>query len=307
MISGCLNLLEGFRWSYSKLETAESCPFAFKKLYIDHVSPAENPFAQMGNLCHELLAGFALKKNAVYDLLPAFQSGFRQCVTAPWPPYPAGMEQRNYEKLCSYFRQFQGLGKTDILLVEQKLIGALAGRPFSGILDLVLLDEMGRLCIIDYKTSGMSAYSGKHLERHKHQLFLYACLYEQTYGKRPDRLCFDMIKEDRQLSFPWDAAQQEQSLQWADAVMCRTEKRMERYFESLLPEQQHIQRMLCKGFSASQCRKELGLSKRTIQRMLMEIDETALAICGQREPSGGFGCQYICSARQVCDEGGKEM
>lgn len=295
-------ILEGFRWSYSKLDIAAECPYSFKKIYLDHLPPAENAFAQTGSLCHQLLADYALRKRESFELLPAFEQAFRR-VKAPWPPYPAGVQLRTHDKLCRYFRGFRGFGEAEVLAVEEKLIWTIAGRPFSGILDLVLRDRDGSLCVVDHKTGSLSEFQGQRLERHKMQPLLYSFLYSQCHGGTVDWLVFNLCKEDRWLTYRWTAFQERQALSWTASVMDLTEGLMNRYYRFLTPLQQKLQLALIKGDSLMQARRRLRLSSRRLQYLMMEMDETAMALCGQRERPGGFGCRFICSARDYCDDG----
>ena len=240
---------------------------------------------------------------ASYELLPAFEAGFRRRVKAPWPPWPNDLEKRAREKIGAYFSAFQGFGAYEVLAVEQKLITEIAGRPFSGIPDLVLRNEEGRLCIVDHKSSGIQSYRGKQLERHKRQLYLYAHLYSQCFGFNIDDLAFNLFKEGRWIRFPNTRMDQEATLSWVASAMSHTESLLERYFQFLTPLEQRLQLALLSGKSIRQISNELGLSRRRCQMMLLDMDEAALAICGRKESPGGFGCRHICSARNCCEEG----
>ena len=298
-----MSLLDGFRWSYSKLDTAASCPFAFKKTYLDHVPDDNNPFAQAGTLCHDLLASYALGKLACYDLLPTFEKRYRKEVKAAWPSFSLNMEERTYEKIASYFRTFSGFSFARVLMVEEKLIGTVAGRPFSGIMDLVVRDHDGRIIIIDHKSSGISEYRGRKLARHKKQLFLYAHLLRQCCGIQADAVAFNLFKENQWIELPWTELDEADAISWAGGIMGAVEGLSACFFDKLPALQQTIQLLRMEGKSPSAIRKELHLSPRRFNRLMMEMDEAALLMLGRKEPAGDFGCQFICSARQHCEEG----
>lgn len=300
-----MSLLTGFRWSYSKLDVACSCPFAFKKVYLDHCEEAENPFAQVGTLCHDLLAQYEQDKLAAYDLLPAFEKRVKKEVTAAWPAYPADLSDRTMHKIRSYLRSFRGFTFRRILMVEEKLIGTVAERPFSGVLDLVVEDEQGRIVIIDHKSSGMNEYRGKRLSHHARQLFLYAHLLRQRHFIETDAVVFNLFKEGQWIEIPWTAEAETEAVRWAEETMTDLEDTVDAYFSKLTDIQQQIQRMQLAGQPMTAIRKALHLSKKKLQRYLMEMDETAIIICGKKEPAGGYGCQHICSARNCCEEGGE--
>lgn len=297
-------LMTGFRWSFSKLDAANSCLFGFKKTHIDHQPPAENAFAQIGTLCHELLEDYALGKKAVYDLLPAFEKGYRKQITAVWPPYPSGLAEKTHAKIADYFRSFRGFNVNEVKMAEKKLVGTLAGRPYSGILDLVATDAHNKLLIIDHKSSGLSEYRGQKLEQHKMQLLLYAALLRQQTGQQADVLAFNLFKEGVWIRFPWSQEDEDLAIEWAEAIMKNTEHQMDAYFSSLTPPQQSLQRLLLVGHTPVQARRALNLSSTRYRRMMLEMDEAALIFLGHKEPAGDYGCQFICSARNCCEEGG---
>lgn len=299
-----MNLLSGFRWSYSKLDVACSCPFAFKKIYLDHCKEAENPFAQVGTLCHDLLAQYELGKLASYDLLPLFAKRAQKEVTAEWPVFPLDLADRTFAKISAYFRRFSGFKFRRILLVEEKIVGTVSGRPFSGVLDLVAEDEQGRIVIVDHKSSGMSEYRGRRLRHHARQLFLYAHLLRQRFLLETDAVVFNLFKEGEWIEIPWTKAAEEEAISWATGIMAAVEGLVSCYFGKLPEPAQRIQELLIGGKSTTTIKKTLHLSARRMRRYLLEMDELAQLVCGMKEPSGDYGCRNICSARLHCDEGG---
>lgn len=299
-----MSLLSGFRWSYSKLDVAAACPFAFKKTYLDHLPEEPNPFAQLGTLCHDLLASYALGKLACFDLLPAFEKRYPKEVRAPWPAFPLNMEERSYEKVVSYFRHFTGIPCTRVLMVEEKLIGNVAGRPFSGILDLVIEDPNGRIVIVDHKSSGVSEYRGRKLAHRLKQLFLYAHLLKQCRGIQTDAVAFNLFKERQWIKVPWTDLEESIAVGWAQGIMAAMEGLVDCYFDKLTTHQQKLQLLLMEQQRPALIRKELHLSPRRLKWLMLEMDEAALNTLGQKGTAGDFGCQFICSVRRHCEEGG---
>ena len=299
-----MSVLDGFRWSFSKLEVAASCPFAFKKIYMDGVKPAANPFAQLGSLCHDLLARHEQGELAVYDLLPAFLKRYPKIVNAEWPAFPLNLEERTCQRIADYFRVFNGFPFRRILMVEEKLIGTLCDRPFSGIIDLLAEDQNGRIILVDHKTSSISEYRGRKLQHHKRQLLLYAHLLRQCCHIQVDAIAFNLIKEGEWLEFPWSELEESCAVSWALGIMGAVEGLAAVYYEQLPPVKQQLQQLMMQGHSSRSIRTELHLSPRRMKRYLMEMDELALIFLEQKASAGDFGCQYICSARSHCEEGG---
>ena len=299
-----MSLLAGFRWSFSKLEVAASCPFAFKKIYLDGAKPAANPFAQLGSLCHDLLARFEQGELAVYDLLPAFEKRYRKEVNAEWPAFPLNLEERTCLRISDYFRTFSGFPFRRILMVEEKLIGTLCGRPFSGIIDLLAEDQDGRIILVDHKTSSISEYRGRKLQHHKRQLLLYVHLLRQCCHIQVDAIAFNLIKEGQWLEFTWTELEESCAVSWALGIMGAVEGLAAVYYEQLAPVKQQLQKLMMQGRSSRSIRTELHLSPRRMKRYLLEMDELALIYLEQKASAGDFGCQHICSARSQCEEGG---
>lgn len=299
-----MSLMNGFRWSFSKLETAASCPFAFKKLYLDNKKPEPNPFAQLGTLCHDLLAAYADGTLAAFDLLPCFEKRYPREVTAQWPAFPVTLEDQTREKIASYFCRFSGLPFARFLMVEEKLIGSVDGHPFSGILDLVAETSDGRIVIVDHKSSGMSEYRGRRLAHHLRQLFLYAHLLKQCCGIQADAVAFNLFKENQWIELPWTQQQEDEAISWAAGMMVAMESLICAYFQKLTLQQQSLQQLLLQKLPAKEIRTQLHLSPYRLNRLMREMDEVALMVLGQKETSGDYGCQHICSARSYCDEGG---
>lgn len=299
-----MNILRDFRWSFSKLEVASSCPFAFKKIYMDAMTPDKNAFAQLGSLCHDLLARYAVGKLATYDLLSAFVKRYPKEVKSEWPSFPQNLEERTYQRIADYFCTFNGFPFRRILMVEKKLIGTLCGRPFSGILDLLVEDQDGKLVIVDHKTSGISEYRGRKLQHHKRQLLLYAYLLRQCCHIQVDAIAFNLIKEGQWLEFSWSEMEESCAVSWALGIMGAIEGLANVYYEHLTPIKQRLQAFLMQGHSPKSIRAELKLSPRKMKRYLLEMDELALMFLEQKRTAGDFYCQHICSARSCCDEGG---
>lgn len=299
-----MSILEGFRWSFSKLEVAASCPFAFKKIYMDGVKPAANPFAQLGSLCHDLLARYVKGELAIYDLFPAFTKRYPKEVVSEWPAFPLNLEERAYLRIADYFRTFSGFSFRRILMVEEKLIGTLCDRPFSGILDLLVEDQDGRIVLIDHKTSSISEYRGRKLQHHKRQLLLYAHLLRQCCHIQVDAIAFNLIKEGQWLEFTWSELEESCAVSWALGIMGAVEGLADVYYERLTPIKQKLQELLIQGRSSKSIRTELNLSPRKMKRYMLEMDELSLLFLEQKRTAGDFYCQHICSARSYCDEGG---
>ena len=171
-------------------------------------------------------------------------------------------------------------------------------------LDLVAETSDGRIVIVDHKSSGMSEYRGRKLAHHLRQLFLYAHLLKQCCGIQADAVAFNLFKENQWIELPWTQRQEDEAISWAAGMMAAMESLVCIYFQKLTPREQSIQQLLLQNLPARDIRTQLHLSPRRLNRLMREMDEVALMVLGQKETSGDYGCQHICSARSYCDEGG---
>ena len=86
--------------------------------------------------------------------------------------------------------------------------------------------------------------------------------------------------------------------------MAVSEQLVSSYCKKLSYSQQNLQTLLSKQLSDKEIRRQLHLSPRRMNRLMLEMDELAFMVLGQKEPAGDYGCQNICSARSYCEEGG---
>lgn len=200
----------GYGWSPSQLEMYRMCPHAFfvsRVLGLEpHPEPAEGLDArQLGSIYHEileqvyravpeekrterqsLLAALPAVARRVLDEAPE-REGFR--ATAWWRQTRAEIEEnvrRSLERLADLDDGFapvafeERFGRETALVVDGE-----GGDSFRlrGIIDRVDANSGGEIRVIDYKTAGPYAYTGKTLaEGDKLQLPLYALAARDALG-----------------------------------------------------------------------------------------------------------------------------
>lgn len=191
------NIPEGFKWSFSKLQSWAQCPMSFKLQYLDRLPDEDNAFSQYGTFCHKLLEQYAKGELPDFLLADAYQEGYDEAVTAPWPPWPKGMPQKYFDQGLAYFESFEGFGDSyDILSAEKRFEIDIGGYPFVGVADLVLRDKSsGDITVVDHKSKSSSTMS-KDLSEYRRQLYVYAMYVKQEYGVYPRYLKFNLFREN---------------------------------------------------------------------------------------------------------------
>lgn len=223
-------LPDGFRWSYSKLTTFERCPQCFLLQYLERRPRRDNAFAEFGTLCHSLLERWATGKLASFDLSAQYAAEYDQAVEHPFPPFPAGMGAKYYETGLAYFDGFAGFGSEyDVLEAEERFEITIRGHPFVGIADLILRhNETDALMLMDHKTTAHRSML-KRLPTQIRQLYLYALYVQHKYGRFPDLLRFNMLRDDAFIDEPFDTSTYNETVLWIDNMIraAETEQRWE--------------------------------------------------------------------------------
>lgn len=221
-------LPEGFRWSFSKLESYEHCPMMFKLAYIDNVKEQGNGFSDFGTLCHEILEGWANGSIPFFAMAEEYESRYDKAVVNPFPPFPRGMANKYYEQGLAYFENFDEFdGKYDILEVEDKFTFEIDGYTFVGIADLIVRNrETGRIEVIDHKSKSMATMK-KDLPTFRKQLYIYAHHVKLKYGEFPDKLMFNMFRENEWVIESFDEQTYHDTLAWITETIHKIEAEKE--------------------------------------------------------------------------------
>ena len=176
-------------------------------------------FSDYGSYMHKLielyLQGFLEKE----ELTGAYLSGFRRNVRGKAP---------SNKIFKSYFDQgYDYLSEIDFpylspIGVEQRVDFHVGGKPFTGIIDCVAMDD-GKLVILDNKSRALKPRSGHQkptasdaeLDSYLRQLYLYSVPMEQLYHTYPDRLEFNCFRTGQLISEPFRQEEFEKTKEWA--------------------------------------------------------------------------------------------
>ena len=208
-------------FSHSQLVSVEECPYAYYLLKAAGIKPVENAFAQAGILAHQLLEGWAKGEIAIRDLPVLWTQRFNQAVTAEFPHYLAvkGYATKLFESILTYFKHFEGFPDYVIVGAEQKFQSSIAGERFVGIADLILRNKnTGKLVIVDFKSCSLSSFKKNKVQMYR-QLLLYSKHCADTFGEFPEKLRFELIKENTYDECPFDREDFVAARLWAETVI----------------------------------------------------------------------------------------
>lgn len=215
-ISTTNHLPDDIVWSYSKLTTYEHCPLAFKLQYLDRCPQTNNAYAEYGTLCHELLEKWATGELAAFELGDQYRQGFDKTITHSFPPFPKGLGAKYFDAGIRYFDTFAGFGEhLEILASEKRFTTTVGGRPFVGIVDLLLSDpETGDIILMDHKSASLSSMKKK-VAKQLRQLYLYAGFVRERHGTFPTRLILNLFREMEWINTAFDPTAFEEASAWA--------------------------------------------------------------------------------------------
>ena len=95
-------------------------------------------------------------------------------------------------------------------------ISSLAGERFVGVIDLILKnEETGGYVLVDHKSSSQSSFNRSRTAMYR-QLFLYAKYLADHYGCFPERLRFNLFRENSADEQPFRPEAYMEAVQWAE-------------------------------------------------------------------------------------------
>lgn len=220
-------LKEGHKYSFSQLESFASCPFGYYLQKIEHNPDlVSNAFASQGTLIHDLLDLWAKGMIPAEKLPEEYARRYPEEVKERWPRMleTKGYAEKAYQLGYDYFSNFDCFEGYDIVATEEKFEIDIAGRPFVGIVDMIMKDsKTGELIVLDHKSKSLDAFKKAEDEMYRQQLIYSKFVYEK-YGKFPDLLMFNLFKENGlKKQRPFSKEQYEETLKWAEDIIVKIE------------------------------------------------------------------------------------
>jgi CRISPR/Cas system-associated exonuclease Cas4 (RecB family) len=172
--------------SKSKVNTYLKCPREFKFQYIDEIEVKPNKYMALGSDVHLIAEKFTDKfednlddvdiQNELIKVANDLDIGY-------------GLDE-HIDNLGLFFNEVFVENDYKLFSNEEYLIDK--KNMFSGICDIILEDENGKLTVIDYKTSNSNSFSKYRLE-----LCYYKLLVENVYHKPVNRVGVFFTKNGR--------------------------------------------------------------------------------------------------------------
>lgn len=287
-------ILDGMRWSFSSVNTYNTCPQAFRFGYLDALPKVNNAFSDWGTFMHSIMESYFLGELEFFELSQIYVDGYEDNVKCRFPPNKfCDLGERYYAAGKDYLDKFDGLFEgCKILGVEHKVKLDIDGRPFVGVIDL-LIEAPDGIIVADHKSKS-SFKSKREQAEYARQLYLYALYVKEKYGKWPIKLVFHMIRDGGKLvEIPFNEKDCMDAKQWfldtIDAIYQDAD------FESK-PNQYRRQ--------LSDLRKQLDSKEVKFDDYRKQKKKLEAALKGT-----SFFCSALCSSRDVCpdkDKGPKE-
>lgn len=219
-------LKEGHVYSYSQLSSFDGCPYGFYLQRIERMEQTQNAFAEQGTLIHDLLDQWAKGVLTAEQLPDEYERRYPDEVLCSWPRMLAskGYAEKTYNQGLHYFQNFDEFRGYTVVAAEEKFRTDIAERPFIGIVDMVLRDQItDELIVLDHKSKSLASFRKSEDEMYRQQL-IYSKYIKEKYGVFPDRLMFNLFKEDGlKQERPFVESQYNEALAWATDIIEKIE------------------------------------------------------------------------------------
>lgn len=188
----------------------------YKFTYIDHQSGVGNCFSSYGSEVHSIMERYSKGELKLENLLDVFEWEFDAAVPEPFPQsaFCKNMRDLYYEQGVAFFKNFKGYSGVKILEVEKSFDYEFDDWIYTGVIDLILEDEDGKLILQDYKSKG-AFKSKKEQAEYARQLYLYSLFVKEKYGKFPDILRFLMFRKNKTVDIPFKETECSEAIEWA--------------------------------------------------------------------------------------------
>jgi len=215
-------------FSFSQLQSFSECPYSFYLQKIErNPNTVNNAFASQGTLIHDLLDKWAKGELTKEQLPEEYEKRYPQEVVESWPRMLAskGYAEKAFNIGLEYFKNFDEFKGYKIIATEERFRIEVEGRQFVGVMDmLVESEETGQLIIVDHKSKSLTAFKKAEDEMYRQQ-YLYSKYVRERYGKYPDRLMFNLFKENgMKMERPFEESAYLATLQWAGDQMTKMEE-----------------------------------------------------------------------------------
>lgn len=211
-------LIEGMKWSYSRLTSFEDCPYRWFLKYICKETEKPQFYSSYGTLMHKLIEQYYRGKLSKDEMLTQFLLNFSKEVQGERPSDT--IVQKYITSGVDYLRNFKAF-PFEMVDVEKRIDFDVHGIPFVGVIDYIGTKN-GELYIVDNKSRDLKPRGKRkkptvkdgELDEMLRQLYLYSAAVKQVYGMFPKALCFNCFKTGVFIEEPFDPEVYEGVIRW---------------------------------------------------------------------------------------------
>lgn len=326
-------------WSFSKCSAIDTCVYEYYLARIKKVPQKENIYSICGNISHDILENFYNGKIQYGDMLKIFESEF---LAIEIGDYKFSNDEEKNKKMRDTYKENVSLFFQQHIPMKGKVSNELEvwveveDNVFIGYIDNLLKDADGYYVITDYKTSGLSDYTGAKKPKKAMQLLLYALGLMQLGVPMEKIKCrWNFLKYTR-IGITYKTKAKKDNIKyketiaerskWVDKVQKQLRKDMVAFYTNL--EEWEIDLMLSecvknnsldtldesisKNYVLSDAYEYVEVNEETIQGMKdYLIDKISIVESKDKNnesdwirediPEGGnFYCSTLCSVRKHC-------
>lgn len=214
-------LIDEMKWSFSRIEAYESCPYRWYLQYIRKCKDKDKFYASYGSFMHRLLEGFYNGELSKAEMLTTFLKDFQKEVKGVRPK--ESTLKKYIDCGVEYLKSFSPF-PYKMISVEKEVTFTIGDKEFKGFIDFEGIDETdGEIVIGDNKSRDLRPRSGRakptkkdqELDDVLRQLYLYSVAIEQEYGKLPKGLFLNCFRTGVFIYEPFDKNAYEAAKQWA--------------------------------------------------------------------------------------------
>ena len=216
-------VIDDMVWSYSRLETFNTCPYKFFLKYISEEEDKPQFYTSYGSFIHKLIEQYYNDEISKDNLWVEFVTKFKDSVKGE---IPSEEIVKKYIQLgVDYFKNFQPFDFKPIA-VEEMIEFKIDDINFIGFVDFVG-EKDGEFYIVDNKSRDLKQRSKRkkptkndeEIDKMLRQLYLYSTAIKDKYGKYPKALCFHCFKNGVFIEEPFDETAYKKAIDWAKGII----------------------------------------------------------------------------------------
>jgi hypothetical protein len=266
-------------YSFSRLETFNTCKRQFYYSYIEKLERKQNIYGFIGTRVHEILENLQQKNITTTQALEIFESSLIDAELNGYTWLNENVQSKYVNSIKHYILNYTPI-RCDDFKIEEEFHIELNNHKITGFIDLYTITN-NTINIYDYKTS--SNFS-KDLPKKMRQLVLYGIALNQKYPSfKIDTLNFDMLKYYKQ---PSKRSKQGYTLKERSSIELFDFETKENAYLSANFEQEIVD-------------ETISYITTTINN-IESLDENIQNYEKSLNPEQDFFCKTLCSFKDIC-------